>query len=339
MATCDLANPRALARRARLLGPRGAAALAGRTEAEALAGLEAAAPWGAAWRRAVDHGEDPLAAADAVLVAAAAAAARDAERLLAGRALAAFRAALLLDAAAELKAVLRGVAAGEPADRATARALPLPGLSAIALRAVATAPLDRAPEVLATAGSPLAAPLRAAVEAKGAEPGLQHFEAALDRATAALALHAAAGRGPDAAVARRAIALRADHANAALLLALGATPLAAEWLVPGAVPAAVWLRAGAAPAGDRPEAVARALGGRRGPPAPEELVDPARAEAVLAALRDRAIAREARAEPLTVAVPLAWVAAARAEARLVRLALRGAAFGLAPGDLLDLLEG
>jgi V/A-type H+-transporting ATPase subunit C len=339
MATCDLANPRALARRARLLGPRGAAALAGRTESEALAGLEAA-PWGGAWRRAVDHGEDPFAAADAVLATAAAAAAREVERLLAGRALAAFRAALLLDAAAELKAVLRGVAAGEPADRATARALPLPGLSEAALRAVAAAPLDRAPEALAATGSPLAEPLRAAVAATGAEPGLLHFEAALDRAAAALAVQAAAGRGPDATVARRAIARRADHANAALLLALGAAPLAAEWLVPGgAVSAGAWLRAGASPADDRPEAVARALGGRRGPPSAEELVDPARAEAALAALRDRAIAREARAEPLTVAVPLAWVAAARAEARHVRLALRGAAFGLAPGDLLDLLEG
>jgi V/A-type H+-transporting ATPase subunit C len=288
----------------------------------------------------VDDGAEPLAAADTALAWWAAAAARDAERLLSGPPRAAFRAALLPDAAAELKALLRGVAAGDRADRAAARALPLPALPAAAVRAVASGPLDRAPHALAAAGSPLAAALRTALAARGAEAGLLHVEAVLDREVFRLALASAGRRGADAAVARRAIARAADHANAALLLALGGASLAPEWLAPGgAVAVEAWLRVGRLAPGDRAEAVARRLGGRRGPPAPEELAEAARAEAALAGLAERALAREARAQPLTIAVPLAWVAAARGEARRVRLALRGAAFGLAPADLLDLLEG
>ena len=81
-------------------------------------------------------------------------------------------------------------------------------------------------------------------------------------------------------------------------------------------------------------AVARAF--RASPPA-------ALADALVRGPRPRArllapLAREARAQPLSIAVPLAYLAARREEIRRLALALRGAALGLPPEELLDLVE-
>ena len=48
--------------------------------------------------------------------------------------------------------------------------------------------------------------------------------------------------------------------------------------------------------------------------------------------------REARVRPLSLAVPLAYLAERRAEARIVAITLRGAELGLPAEEILEMAE-
>jgi vacuolar-type H+-ATPase subunit C/Vma6 len=336
MAGCEYANARARARGSRLLGPGGAAALAARGSLdEQLRALRATA-LGPPLAAALQRGEDALAAVDGATAEAAAAAAREAAAFLDGKARRLFEAVLLPDAAAELKGLLRaprGPGGGGPP------ALPLPALSAEAIRALASASPEAAADALDATGSPLGACLRTALAAPGARRDRVHLEAALDGASLAAARAALRGaHGADARVARRALERHADHANARTLLALGDLAADPALLVPGGALASHLPTLAALPLAGRAGLLARLLSTRRSPIRPEDLVEPSRAEAILAARSGRALAAEARAEPLSIAVPLAYVAAVRAEARRVRLVVRGGDFGVPPDELVLLLE-
>jgi V/A-type H+-transporting ATPase subunit C len=337
VARLDFVNARIAARRSRLLRPEALRALLARPSLEArLDGLRAA-PLGAPLR-ALPVPSD--AALDAGLAALRAEARREARALAreveGARARSLLDALLSLDEADAVKAVLRGVLAAAPLERTLAAAPPPAGVPEGALRAAAAATTAAAAvDLLEAAGCALAAPVREAL-AQRPPPGLAALELAADRAAFARALAAARRPGEDAALLARHLEDRVDARNAATLLLLGgAAPAHDPFLAGGRRFTPERLRALAA-AGAEPsrEAVARAFPGARAALARPWSAHVALERAVLAPLL-----REARLRPLSLAVPLAYLAARRAEVRRVAVLLRGAALGLPADELLDLAEG
>jgi V/A-type H+-transporting ATPase subunit C len=334
VARLDYANGRLGARRARLAGPAELRALLGRPSLDARIALLRTLPLGASLPE--DVGADPLGAVERALRDAlrreTLAILQDAEGTRARDLLHAF---VSLDEADAVKAVLRGVARGAPIDRTMAAAPEIPGLSAEALRRAAGAPsLAAALEALAAAGSGLAARAGEALAGAGAQ-GLLWLEIATDRAAILRALAACKGGGEDGAVLARHLADRVDARNAATLLVLGAAAAPSPWLPGGRrleeAELAALARAGP---GAARAAVARAFPGV----AEGSLARPWQADRALERAMVAILHQEARRRPLSIAVPLAYLAARREEVRRVALLLRGAALELPGDEILDLAE-
>ncbi len=334
MARLDYANARIGGRRARLLGGASLRDLLARATLEARIELVRSWPLGAGLPATL--GADPIASVEATLREGWR---REAERLLEdaeGATPRALLAAVLgLDEPASVKAVLRAVARGGPVDQALASAPPVPGLGDDALRAAASAPdIEAAVEALGAAGCTLAASVREALPLR-ADAGLLPLEIAADRAAFARARAACAGGGEDAALVLSHVEDRVDARNAATLLALVFAPPAADaWVAGGRrLREAEFRRL----AGAGTEAVrvglARAFPGSAGALARPWAADRALEQGALASLR-----REARRRPLSIAVPLAYLAERRAEVRRVALVLRGTALGLPGEEILELVE-
>lgn len=335
MSRLDVTNARIGARRARLLDRAALHELLVRPTTEARVERLRALPLGAALPAApsggdlLGHVEQALRTAlalEAVRLVAAAEGAR-ARRLL--------EAWLALGEAEAVKAVLRGVAAGAAIDRTVAAAPPVPGLPAAALRfAAAAASLEAAVDALGSVGCGLATALREALPGDP-EAGLLPLEIAADGAALGRARQACRGSGEDGRVLARHLEDLADARNAATLLVLaGAIPRPAPWVDGGRRWDAARLdrlaRAGADGARD---AVADGFG------VPRAALDTAwSAERALEAAAVRSLRLEARRRPLSIAVPLAYLAARREELRRVSLVLRGAALGVAADELLQLVE-
>lgn len=337
MARLDVANARVGARRSRLLPDAALRDLLARSGLEARVEALRASALGAVLPAGAPPPPDPIAPIEAALREGLRdEAARLLEAVEGAGARALLAAFLGLDEAAAVKAVARGVAAGAPVDRTLQAAPPTPGLPAEALRAAAGAhDVAAALEALAARGSAVAAAAREALEGR-AEHGLLPLEIAADRAAFARARSACRGRGEDAAVLARHLGDRVDARNAATLLVLAGAPPAADALLEGGrrlTGAALRSAAALREAGAVRAAVAAALGLEQG-----ELAAPWRAERALERGVVRALRREARRRPLSLAVPLAYLAARRAEVRGVALVLRGAALGLPADEILDLAE-
>lgn len=335
MARLDYANARLGARRARLLGPGALREVLARPSLEARLELLRRMRLGGGIPGA--PGPDPLAAAEAGLRAAWRA---EAAMVLAdvegARPRALLRALLSLDDAAAVKAVLRAAARGRGADRALAAAPETTGLDERALRrAAAASGVKEAIERLAAAAPEVATALRAALPASA--PGdLLPLELAADRAVARRARAAAAGPGEDAAVLRRHLEDRIDARNARTLVALAGTPPRGEPFLEGGrrLRGPELRRLAGAPAADVRAALARLFPGID----PRALETPWGADAELERAALAPLRRDARARPLSIAVPLAYLAERRAEVRRVAVLLRGAELGLAADELLDLVE-
>jgi V/A-type H+-transporting ATPase subunit C len=334
VARLDYANARVRARRERLAGPRAVRDLLAR--ATLAARLEALRALPAGRAVAADPGGDPLAAAERGLRDGlrreTLALLDDAEGTRARRLLAAW---LALDEAAAVKAVLRGVARGAALDRTLAAAPPVPGLAEDALRAAAAASsLEGALAALVAAGSAIALAALSALP-RAADEGLLPLEVAADRAALERARAACRHGGEDGAVLLRHLADRADARNAATLLALrGAVPAAPPWVPCGRRLGEATLDALARRGA---EAARAAVAAAFGIPA-ARLASPWSADRALAAACLAALAREARARPLSLAVPLVYLAARREEVRRLALALRGAELALPADELFDLVE-
>jgi V/A-type H+-transporting ATPase subunit C len=335
VARLDFANARLGARRARLAGPAELRALLSRPTLDARIALLRTLPVGASLPEEI--GADPVAAVERALRAALRAetlAVLDrAEGRRARDLLGAFAS---LDEAEAVKAVLRGVARGAPIDRTVAAAPAVPALPAEALGRAAAAPSPAAAlEALSAGGSGLATSVREALAGAGAHP-LLRLEIAADAAAIRRALAACRRRGEDGAVLARHLADRADARNAATLLLLaGTAPDPGPWIPGGrrwdedALTALA--RAGLAAAR---AAVSRAFAGvEESALAPPWQADRTLERALVAALR-----REARRRPLSIAVPLAYLAARREEVRRVALLLRGTILELPGDEILDLVE-
>lgn len=334
MARLDYVNARLGARRARLLGAAGLRALLSCSSLEAR--IELLRQRGVCADLPADLGRDPLARVETELREGwrreAAAVGSDAEGARARGLLAAF---LAMDDAAAVKAVVRGVAAGLPPERILAAAPPAAGLPDAALLAAASAAgVEAAVEALEAAGSSLAAPVRAALPLR-AGGGLLPVEIAADRAAFARAREACGGRGEDAALLRRHVEDRADARNASTLLALGGAQPVGDLFVAGGrrIDGTAFGRLIGAPVARLRAAIAAAFRVGEGELALPWAADRALERAVAAPLR-----RAARSGPLSLAVPLSYLADRLAEVRRIAVVLRGAALGLDGAEILDLVE-
>jgi V/A-type H+-transporting ATPase subunit C len=336
VARLDLVNARVSARRTRLLGPGGLRELASRPTLEARLALLRSGGWAAA----------VPAEAEAVGIEALEAGLRRTQRLesawllgqvegaAARRVLAAF---LGLAEADAVNAVLRGVEGRAALEQALAAAPGTPGLDEAPLRAAAAAPsVEAAVEALAGAGHRFAPALAAALPER-ARLGLAPLELAVERAAVAAAAASTRCAGEDGRVLREHLADRIDVRNAALLLALaggGLPPDAGSLFLEGgrrlAVPRLVSLAG--APLGEVLAALSAATSG-----APA-MATPWGAELSLERVVLESARRAARARPLSVAVPLAYLLERRDEARRIAVLLRGSAFELPAEQVLDLLE-
>jgi V/A-type H+/Na+-transporting ATPase subunit C len=333
VARLDYANGRLGARRASLLGAAGLRRLLSCGTLEARLAL--LREGGHAGEPSGELGADPVASLESALRDAwrreAAALVEDVEGAHVRRLLGAF---LSLADAVAVKAVLRGVALGAAPDRAAAPAFAAPGLGDAALRAAASAPsLEAAVESLARSGCALAEAARTALPLGGG--GLLPLEIAVDRAALARAAASCAGGGEDAGILRAHLADRADVRNATTLLALDGAEPASDPFVPGGrrlgadALRSLLGRTGAAPRA----AIARALGVREA-----ELASPWSADRALERAARAPLRREARLRPLSIAVPLAYLADRAAEVRGIALVVRGTALGVDAAELLDLAE-
>jgi vacuolar-type H+-ATPase subunit C/Vma6 len=338
MARLDYSNARTGARRARLLGPGGVRelllrpTLAARIEWLAAAGKLAPGP--------PPRELAPLPGAERMLREAL----RADEARLAGEAEGAgprrlLAAALGLRAAGAIKAVLRGVATGMPAPRIVALAEAAGGLDGEAVRTLSgAASPEEVARSLEAAGSPWGLPLREALAGRDRR-GLLPAEVAVDRAGHAGVARAARGRGEDARVLRAWLAERADARNGATLLAALLPP--GESAAPGGlhleggrrIDAAAFARLARAPMPERRRVVGGALGVD-----PLLLVDPAAADRWIERVAARRLGRLARASPLSLAVPLAWLEARREEVRRIAVLLRATELGLPGDEVLALVE-
>jgi V/A-type H+/Na+-transporting ATPase subunit C len=309
MAATDYGNARVAARRARLLGERALRELLAREGAP-----EAVAPGAADLAQEAARVLGFLSGAPRRKVAAL----------------------LRLEDAPTLEAVLRGLLLRLAPERILRGAPPSPGLGPAALGALAALPgPEQAPEALAALASPLAGPALAAVKASGQEPRLLRLGVALQRAVVADVRGELRGRGEDALLAAQVLAMHVDALDAVTLLAVEAPAKPDELFVAGGrLDAAAFTRL----AELSPEARRDRLAAWLGAPA-AALADPGRASEHLARRRERWLAREARARPFSIAVPLAYLAARAGQARRLRLARLGHEHGLPVEALLDVVEG
>jgi V/A-type H+/Na+-transporting ATPase subunit C len=336
VARLDLVNARVGARRTRLLGPGGLRDLAARPTLEARLALLRTSGWAAA----------VPAKGEATGLETLEAGLRQAQRREAGwllgqvegaaarHVLAAFLALAEADA---VNAVLRGVAGGGALEQTLAAAPPTPGLDEALLRAAAATPsVEAAVEVLAGAGHRFAPALAEALPQR-AQLGLAPLELAVERAAAASARAATRWAGEDGRVLRAYLSDRVDVRNAALLLALagsGRPPAPDGLFLEGGrrldLPRLVALAG--SPLADVLSALAASFAGA------SALATPWGAELALERTVLEVVRREARARPLSVAVPVAYLLERRSEARRIAVLLRGAAFELPAAQVLDLLE-
>ena len=341
MIGCEYANARAAARRGRLLGVRGLRELLARgTTAERLALLA-----DGAWRGALPSaaaGPVPLRAVARGLVADAAREARELLSFREGKPRRRVAALLQLQDAPVLEAILRGLVRRDPPLRILADTWPAPGLGPELVAELAALPTPAGvPELLARRGSPLAPAAAAAVAAAREEPRLVRLGVALQRAVVAGVRAAVSGWDRDARLARELLAQHVDHVNATTLLAVETLVHPEDLFLPGGrLDEAGFARlAGLTPA-QRRARLAPWIGPARGPRRldPELLASPTLTAQHLGQLREEELLRRARAAPLSIAVPLALLAARAGEARRLRLLLLGAEHGLPVEELLDLVE-
>lgn len=339
---CDYANARISARRAQLLGPAGLREVAMRTGLEDQLEVLRRSLWGRALGNERSDAPRDVAGVERALAREESTQRAEIEQFVRVDAREALRALLLPDAVSALAILLRGVARGEEADQVLSRHGDIPELPRAVARAVASASdLHGAAAALEAGGSPLAPILRGALPAAKTEPAQLHLEVAMQRAALARARAAAMGAGGERAPLGDALVLQVDHVNAATLLSVETAAHAQDLhLEGGRLGRAQFARLAALPPAERVAPLAAFVnpGGVAGRVSASDLVRPAAAEQRLAAIRERSLHTAARARPLGLAVPLAWLVAIRCELRRIRVVLRGTAFAVPADELLELVE-
>lgn len=265
------------------------------------------------------------------------------------RARALLRAWLGLEEADAVKAVARALLFGGQLDESTAAAPATPGLESEVVRAALSAhSVEKAMAILAESGSSVA---QAAADAwapfadhpERVRSGLPALELAADRAAFARAFRVARGSAEDAGLLREHLEDLVDVRNArTVLLGVGHPQEPAG----DGSDEGPFLPGGRRLSMDDLRTFARLEAPRRREALSERLKVPALAlgsaalaEVTLEAALSARLRRKARLLPLSLAVPLAYLADRSLEMRRLALTFRGAALGLPGEELLPLVEG
>lgn len=344
-AGCDYANARVRAMRGRLLGRAGIENLLAQSGLSARLEYLKRTDYGDTLAAHLGREPDQLAAVERGLRARFMGDLARIDRFLEGeRPRALFRAFLAFEDGWTLKTVLRGVAAGEAPEQIFVLLAQTPELDHAALgELVRQREVKAVVDLLAIWRSPYAHPLGDALAAYASRRELLHLEVALDRFLFGHALEAARrDGGEDGAVLLRFLATQIDLVNTATLLKLAGQGAAEEFFIPGGrlLGRNRFRRYGefdaprlrAALASEAPLLFAAR------PVGMAVMEDPFAADQIVQRALVDTMRGEARESPLSLAVPLAFVLDLQAEIRQIRLVLRGAEFGLPPGELLELIE-
>jgi V/A-type H+-transporting ATPase subunit C len=242
-----------------------------------------------------------------------------------------------------LKTILRGIARGQPQERIFMLLAPTPGFDDAALgELVSQRDVKAVVDLLTTWRSPYAPPLAEAFARYRDHRELFVLEVALDRHLFARAVGAALGDGADGRVLLRFLETQIDLANAGTLLKLADGARGEELFIPGGRILGPKRLRQLSRLGAREVREALALEGRlhleARLTAMVERGDPFAVDQVLRQALAEVMRREARLDPLSLAVPLAFVLERQAEVRQIRLVLRGAEFGVPADELLALVE-
>jgi V/A-type H+-transporting ATPase subunit C len=254
-----------------------------------------------------------------------------------------FRAVLAFEDGWTLKTVLRGLTRGEPPDRLFALIAPTPEFGEPALgEMVRQKNVKGVLDLLATWRSPYASPLTQAYAEYKTHRELVLLEVALDQFLFAHALEVAREDGEDGRILRRFLETHIDLANAANLLKRVEGGRGDELFIPGGsiVSPERFRQLSALGQRNLREALA-SVGRLHLDPrlaAMDERADPFTVDRILQQALRRAIQREARVHPLSLAVPLSFVLERRTEVQRIRLVLRGAEFGVPADELVALME-
>jgi len=344
MGRCDYANARVRAMQGRLLGSRGITELVALPDLKARLDYLKKTDYGPELEARLVAEPDPLGALERAVRARLLADLQQIDRFLAGeRSRALFRAVLAFEDGFNLKTILRGLGRGEPAERIYPLLAPTPELTDAALGELVRQKDSKAVvDLLLTWGSRYAVPLEQASSSFKAHPEPFLLELALDRFLYAEALREARGDGEDGRILREFLETRIDLTNAATLLKRSDGARSEDLFVPGGRQLSLerFERLSALRERELREALVR-LGRLHldaGLATMGERIDPFAADEFLDQVLRQAMRRAARVHPLSLAVPLAFVLERRAEARRIRLVLRGAEFGVPGEELVALVE-
>jgi V/A-type H+/Na+-transporting ATPase subunit C len=343
-AGCDYANARVQCTRGRLLGPNGIMNLLAQPGLQSRLELLKRTDYGAELAAHLAREADPLAAAEHALRARLINDLAQIDRFLAGeKAQALFRAVLAIEDGWSLKTVMRAVAAGETPERTitlvvSTRELDHPALEELVRQRNVKAIVD----LLVSWHSTYAQPLQQALPEYVSHRDLTHLEVALDRFLYGRVLETAQRDDEDSRIVRRFIEAQIDLVNAATLLKQAGHGGAEEFFIAGGR-VLQYRRFQRYAALDLPSLRgALTLDARlfaiRGLSALASLEQPAATDQFLHRVLVETIRREARENPLSLAVPLAFVFERQAEIRRIRLVLRGGEFGVPASELIPLVE-
>lgn len=342
MAGADYASARVKAMRGRLLGQVGILELLAQPDLAARLDFLRKTDYGEAVAAHVAGARDPLRGAERGLRARLVDDVARIDRFLRGERLRSlFRALLTFEDGWNLKTILRGLARGEPPERLFPLLAPTPGLDDAALQElVRQSTVKGVVDLLATWQSPYAIPLEEALPAYLRRRDPLVLEVALDRVLFARALAAQRRGGADGRILLRFLESWIDLLNASTLFKLVGEDGGDEFFVPGGRFLIERRFRQYAALGEPAlrEALAREgrLHGAPGLAAMGESRDPFAIDQRLHQALAAAVRRAARLEPLSLAVPLAFVLERQTEVRRIRLVLRAAEFGLPADDLLAL---
>ena len=330
-AGCDYAVARVRAMRGRLLGRAGIAALLAEPGLAARLEFLKRTDYGEAIAAHLGGEPDPLAGVERGLRARLMDDLARIDRFLAGeRVRALFRSVLAFEDGWTIKTILRGVAAGEAPERMFLLLLPTPELDRPALeQLVRQREVKAVVDLLATWRSPYAGALAGGLAAYAHRPDLLYLEVALDGDLFSRALLAF-------------LETEIDLVNAATLLKLVGHGDAGEFFIAGG--RAIGLHRYRRYARLDAASLKQMLVGERvllSVPGLRTLValdDPVATDELLHRALGEALRREALRNPVSLAVPLSFVLARRAEIQRIRLVLRGTEFGLPAPELLELVE-
>ncbi|OFW05197.1 MAG: hypothetical protein A3I61_10580 [Acidobacteria bacterium RIFCSPLOWO2_02_FULL_68_18] len=343
-AGCDYAVARVRAMRGRLLGRAGIAALLAEPGLAARLEFLKRTDYGEAIAAHLGGEPDPLAGVERGLRARLMDDLARIDRFLAGeRVRALFRSVLAFEDGWTIKTILRGVAAGEAPERMFLLLLPTPELDRPALeQLVRQREVKAVVDLLATWRSPYAGALAGGLAAYAHRPDLLYLEVALDGDLFSRALAAARRGGEDGRALLAFLETEIDLVNAATLLKLVGHGDAGEFFIAGG--RAIGLHRYRRYARLDAASLKQMLVGERvllSVPGLRTLValdDPVATDELLHRALGEALRREALRNPVSLAVPLSFVLARRAEIQRIRLVLRGTEFGLPAPELLELVE-